>query len=95
MIDKLSEAIAALLPAELGKELRGNIKAVVRSNFEKMNLLTREQFEVQEKVLHRTRARVLALEKQVAGLEKRLNLAAGNDGQPPEESGKPDPDEPE
>ena len=95
MIDKLSEAIAALLPAELGKELRGNIKAVVRSNFEKMNLLTREQFEIQEKVLHRTRARVLALEKQVAGLEKRLNLAAENDGQPPEESGKPDPDEPE
>ena len=91
MIDKLSEAIAALLPAELGKELRGNIKAVVRSNFEKMNLLTREQFEIQEKVLHRTRARVLALEKQVAGLEKRLNLAAGNDVN----SNKPGPDEPE
>ncbi len=81
MIDKLSEAIAALLPAELGKELRGNIDAVVRANFEKMNLLTREQFEIQEKVLHRTRARVVELEKQVAELERRLNLVV-------EESGK-------
>ena len=79
MIDKLSAAIAALLPAELGKELRGNIDAVVRNNFEKMNLLTREQFEIQEKVLHRTRARVLELEKQMTELERRLNLAAGSD----------------
>lgn len=77
MIDKLSEAIAALLPAQLAGELRGNIDAVVRGNFEKMNLLTREQFEIQEKVLHRTRARVLELEKQVAELERRLNVAVG------------------
>ena len=77
MIDKLSEAIAALLPAALAKELRGNIDAVIRSNFEKMNLVTREQFEIREKVLHRTRARVTALEAQVADLERRLNLAAG------------------
>ena len=72
MIDKLSEAIGALLPAELNAELRGNIDAVVRSNFEKMNLLTREQFEIQEKILHRTRTRVLNLEQQVAELETRI-----------------------
>ena len=79
MIDKLSEAIAALLPADLNEELRGNIDAVVRSNFEKMNLLTREQFEIQEKILHRTRARVLNLEQQVAELEARINLAMGEE----------------
>ena len=73
---KLTDAIAALLPAELGKELRGNIDALVRANFDKMNLVTREQFEIQEKVLHRTRARLLELEKQVVQLEKHLNPAA-------------------
>ena len=41
-----------------------------------MNLVTREQFEIQEKVLHRTRARLLELEKQVVELEKHLNPAA-------------------
>ena len=75
MIDKLSEAIAALLPGKLSEELRDNIKATIRANLDKMNLLTREQFEIQEKVLHRTRTRVETLEKQVDELEKRLNLS--------------------
>ncbi len=74
-IRKLSESIAALLPSELARELRDNIDAVVRGSFDKMNLLTREQFEIQEKVLHRTRTRVAELEKQVSALERRLNLA--------------------
>ncbi len=72
MLENISNAIAALLPPALRNELRGNIEAVVRSNFEKMNLVTREQFEVQEKVLHRTRERLLALEKQIDALAKQL-----------------------
>ena len=72
MIDKLGDAIAALLPAKLGEELRDNIDAVLRGNLDKMNLVTRERFEIQEKVLQRTRTRVSDLEKQVAELEKRV-----------------------
>ncbi len=87
MIDKLGDAIAALLPAELDREVRNNIDALLRSNFEKMNLVTREQLEIQEKVLHRTRARVLELEKQVAELEKQIAPAAGEKGG--EKSGEP------
>ena len=93
MIDKLSEAMAAILPADLGKELRSNIDAVIRSNFDKMNLVTREQFEIQEKVLHRTRGRILELEKQVAELEKLINVAAGKESSDSvSESGRPDTD---
>jgi BMFP domain-containing protein YqiC len=75
MIDKLGDAISAILPAGAGKELRTNIDAVIRSNFDKMNLVTREQFEIQEKVLHRTRGRILELEKQVEELEKLIKSA--------------------
>lgn len=75
MNTKLSDAITELLPPELGKTLRGNIDAVINSNVDKMNLITREQFEIQEKVLQRTRERVVALEKQVSELEKRLKSA--------------------
>jgi len=82
MIDKLGEAISAMLPADIGKELRTNIDAVIRSNFDKMNLVTREQFEIQEKVLHRTRDRILELEKQVTELEKLIIISVG------EKSGK-------
>lgn len=86
MIDqqKLKQAIAALLPAEAGQALCDNIEALIRSNAENLNLVTRERFEVQEKVLQRTRERVRALEKQVGELEQRLHGAAGGNAMPAE-----------
>ena len=77
-MENLTDAIAALLPDELRAELRDNIDALVRARFEKMDLLTREQFETREKVLQRTRQRVQELEKQVTELEARLNIANDN-----------------
>lgn len=77
MRNKLRDSIVALLPPELAEELRDNLDAVLNSNLAKMNLVTREQFEIQGKVLHRTRARMMELEKQVAELEKRMT-AGGN-----------------
>ena len=68
----LTDAITALLPDELGRELRQNIDAAVTSQFERMELVTREQLDIQEKVLQRTRRRLEELEQQVETLEKRL-----------------------
>jgi len=82
MIEKLSEAIAALLPPGAGGELRANIEAVLRAHLRKMNLVTREEFAVREKVLQRTRERVGELEREVAELEKALALQPP--GAPPE-----------
>ena len=72
MIEKLSDAIAALLPPEAGAALRANIAAVLRANLREMDLVTREDFAVQEKVLQRTRERVDELEREVSELEKLL-----------------------
>ncbi len=72
MLDKISQAIQAVLPPELTAEVKNNIDAVVKSNFEKMNLVTREQMEIQEKILIRTRQRIIELEKQVKEMEARL-----------------------
>ena len=80
MTDKLSDAITALLPTELAVELRNNIDALVRSNFDSMNLVTREQFEVQEKVLHRTRERLEAMEKELKELEMLLQKYCAETG---------------
>lgn len=68
-MDKISAAIEKLLPPQLAREVREHIKQAVASNLDKMNLVTREQFEVQAKVLQRTRARLQELEAQVAKLE--------------------------
>jgi BMFP domain-containing protein YqiC len=74
-IDDLSQRLAGVLPAGLSslrRDLEKNFRAVLHANFEKMDLVTREEFEVQREVLSRTRAKLTALEKQVAELEARV-----------------------
>lgn len=73
MSDPLSNMIGRLLPPETGDELRRNIDATIQSYLEKMNLATREQLEIQEKILRRTRERVAVLEERLRALEESSN----------------------
>ena len=70
IVNKLLNNIQSALPAGLTTSIKSNIEAVIRSNFEKLDLVTREQFEVQEKVLERTYKRVSGLEERVRELEE-------------------------
>ena len=73
-IDNVIDRIMANLPRGLSiftQEAEHNLKAALRSGLGKMDLVTREEFDVQRDVLARTRAKLEALEKQVAELEKR------------------------
>lgn len=54
----------------LHQDLEKNLRVALDSALQKMNLVTREEFEVQSAVLERTRTRLEALEKQVAALEE-------------------------
>jgi len=71
---KLSE-LAANSPA---RDLEKNVKAVLSGAFSKLDLVTREEFDVQREVLAHTRARLAELEHRVAELEARL--ASGSPG---------------
>ena len=62
----------AVLPPDLHEDVKNNIDAVLRSNFEQMNLVSREQLEIQQKILDRTRQRVKELENRLAELERNL-----------------------
>lgn len=53
----------------LGEEVRTHVQMLVRDALGRMDLVTREEFAIQEKVLARTRSKLEALEKQVAALE--------------------------
>ncbi len=53
-------------------EMENNIHAALQATFTKLDLITREEFEVQQGVLARTRAKLEALEKQVAELEAQI-----------------------
>ena len=81
-LDNLIERIAGLMPRMSGPaaaELRKNLRAMLTSALASMDLVTREEFDVQTAVLARTRARLEELEKQVAALEQAL---AGRSGPP-------------
>jgi ubiquinone biosynthesis accessory factor UbiK len=71
-IDELARRLFATLPAAVRGaqvDLENNFRAVLRSTLGKMDLVTRDEFDVQTKVLERTRARLAALEARLAQLE--------------------------
>ena len=70
MLDKIGNAVSSILPSEVGADVKQNVEAVVRSGLEKMDLVSREQFDIQQKILERTREKLEALEARVAELEK-------------------------
>lgn len=72
-IDDLARKLSEALPGgvrSLQQDLEGNFKAVLKTALGKLDLVTREEFEVQSAVLARTRERLKAFETRVAALEK-------------------------
>ena len=68
---ELQNRINEVLKASPVNDLEKNMKAMLNQGFSRLDLLTREEFEVQAEVLARTRARLEALEARVAELESR------------------------
>lgn len=74
-IDDIAKRLSAVVPLGLQqfkKDLEQNFRSVLQSAFAKLDLVTREEFDVQTGVLAKTRNKVEALEKQLAKLEKEL-----------------------
>ncbi|MBN8716085.1 MAG: accessory factor UbiK family protein [Stenotrophomonas sp.] len=75
-LDDLARRLSSLVPPGLREgreELQQNFKAVLQAGLARLDLVTREEFEVQRLVLARTREKLDALERQLA------ELAAGDD----------------
>lgn len=80
-LDALSDQASRLFTGDGARpraELEGQFKALMQSAFSKLDLVSREEFDSQMVVLSRTRARLEALEQQVAALETRLQPAAAS-----------------
>lgn len=72
-LNKLADQISDLIPADI-KSLKSDfdehLKTLLQSTFSQMNLVTREEFDIQSQLLERTREKLEALEKQLNELEK-------------------------
>jgi len=67
-LDEITRRLAAAVPRELRTaraELEEQFRAVLESAFDRMDLVTREEFEIQKKVLARTREKLEALEREL------------------------------
>ena len=71
-IDNIASRLAEAVPEGLKsvrEDLEQNFRGVLRASLSKLDLVTREEFEVQEAVLAKTRAKLEALEKKLEALE--------------------------
>ena len=75
LIDELSEHLTASLPTgfrTLQADLAKNFRASLEAGLAKLDLVTREEFDVQSAVLARTREKLSRLEEQVKALESQV-----------------------
>ena len=68
-LDELGARIAELAAASPAKDIEKNARALLSSGFSKLDLVTREDFEVQVALLARAREQLALLEKRIAALE--------------------------
>lgn len=72
MLDELSQRLGAMLPPSVGEaraDLQKNFRAALQAGLTRLDLVTREEFEVQQAVLLRTREKLEALELRLAQME--------------------------
>lgn len=70
-IDDLNARVVSFLQQTPASEIGQNLKAALSSSLSRLDLVTREDFEIQARVLARTREMLAALEARVAELERR------------------------
>jgi len=81
--DELSQQISRLLPAAnaMGEDIKKTVSAAMQSSFQKMDLVTREEFEAQITALQRAQEKIAAMEAVISRLEGQL----GNSPEKPDD----------
>jgi BMFP domain-containing protein YqiC len=75
-LEELARQLAESVPQNLrvlGEDLERNFRSLLHAGFERMELVSREEFDLQAAVLERTREKLEAMEARLAELEKKLS----------------------
>lgn len=67
--NEMQAKIQQVIESSPAKDLERNVKAMMSQGFSKLDLVTREEFDIQAQVLAKTRAKLDALEARIAALE--------------------------
>jgi ubiquinone biosynthesis accessory factor UbiK len=74
-LDDLAKRLADSVPESVrafGRDLEGNFKAVLQAQLAKLDLVTRQDFDVQSAIFERTQAKLAAIEARLKELEANL-----------------------
>jgi hypothetical protein len=77
-LDELARQLAEAVPQNLkvlGEDLERNFRSLLHSGLERMEVVTREEFDVQAAVLERTREKLETMEARLAELEKSMSAS--------------------
>ena len=69
LLGEIAARIAEAAASNPARDFEKNARAVLATAFARLDLVTREEFDVQANVLKRTREKLAALEQRLAGLE--------------------------
>lgn len=82
-LDDFQKNISDLIARSPAADIERNVRSMVSQTFARLDLITREEFDIQADLLMRTRARADTLEAQLRALEARLDaLEKAQPGQP-------------
>lgn len=73
LASKIGQAIPPI-PGSMNSELEQSIRNILHNAFDKLDLVTREDFEVQSAVLQKTRMKLELLEKKLKEIEEKLDV---------------------
>ena len=69
LFEEVSAKISETIANSPAKDMEKNVKAMLGSAFNRMDLVTREEFDIQQQVLIKTRTKLVELEERLAKLE--------------------------
>ena len=74
-LDELAKRLAESVPESVkafGRDMEGNFKAVLQAQLSKLDLVSRQDFDVQAAILERTQARLAEMESRLKDLEAKI-----------------------
>ncbi len=80
VLDEINTKVSEILEHSPAKDIEKNFRVMLMSVFTRLDLVTREEFDVQQQVLQRTREKLIALEAKVAALESQAELTTPETG---------------
>lgn len=73
LANKISKTLPPV-PTGMKSELQQSIRNILHNAFDKLDLVTREDFEIQSAVLQKTRIKLEQMEKKLSKLEEKLDI---------------------